>query len=42
MAEVFSFLMTDEVKIKNIVKKDSILLNKIRYIEKGIDKIVNF
>jgi len=34
--------MTDEVKIKNIVKKDSILLNKIRYIEKGIDKIVNF
>ena len=42
MAEVFSFLMTDQVKIKNIVKKDSILLNKIRYIEKGIDKIVNF
>ena len=42
MAEVFSFLMTDEVKIKHIVKKDSILLNKIRYIEKGIDKIVNF
>ena len=42
MAEVFSFLMTDQVKIKNIVKKDSILLNKIKYIEKGIDKIVNF
>jgi len=42
MAEVFSFLMTDEVKIKHIVKKDSILLNKIKYIEKGIDKIVNF
>ena len=42
MAEVFSFLMTDETKIKNIATKDSILLNKIRYIEKGIDKIVNF
>ena len=42
MAEVFSFLMTDEVKIKHIAKKDSILLNKIKYIEKGIDKIVNF
>ena len=42
MAEIFSFLMTDEINIKNIAKKDSILLNKIRYIEKGIDKIVNF
>ena len=42
MAEVFSFLMTDEIKIKNMSKKDSILLNKIKYIEKGIDKIVNF
>ncbi len=42
MAEVFSFLMTDKIKIKNIAKKDSILLNKIEYIKKGIDKIVNF
>ena len=42
MAEVFSFLMTDEIKIKNMSKKDSILLNKIKYIEKGIDQIVNF
>jgi len=42
MAEVFSFLMTDKMKIINIAKKDSILLNKIEYIKKGIDKIVNF
>ncbi len=42
MAEVFSFLMTDKTKILNIAKKDSILLNKIEYIKKGIDKIVNF
>jgi len=42
MAEVFSFLMTDEIKIKNMSKKDSILLNKIKYIEKGIDQIVSF
>ena len=42
MAEVFSFLMTDKIKIKNIAKKDSILLNKIEYIKKGIDKILNF
>ena len=42
MAEVFSFLMTDKIKIKNMSKKDSILLNKIKYIEKGIDQIVSF
>ena len=42
MAEVFSFLMTDKTKIKNIARRDSILLNKIEYIKKGIDKIVNF
>ena len=42
MAEVFSFLMTDKTKIKNIAKRDSILFNKIEYIKKGIDKITNF
>ena len=42
MAEVFSFLMTDKINIENKAKKDSILFNKIEYIKKGIDKIVNF
>ena len=42
MAEVFSFLMTDEIKIKNTVKKDSILLNKIEYIKRGIDIIEKY
>ena len=42
MAEVFSFLMTDEIKIKNIANKDSILFNKIEFIKNGIKKIENF
>ena len=42
MAEVFSFLMTDEIKLKNIASKDSILLNKIEFIKNGIKKIENF
>ena len=42
MAEVFSFLMTDEAKIKNIATKDSILFNKIEFIKNGIKKIENF
>ena len=42
MAEVYSFLMTNEIKIKNKSKKDSILFNKIKFIEAGIDKIKNF
>ena len=42
MAEVFSFLMTDEAKIKNIATKDSILFNKIEFIKSGIKKIENF
>ena len=33
MAEVFSFIMTDKLKIKNIAKKDSILSNKIEFIK---------
>ena len=41
MAEVFSFLMTDETKIKNIATKDSILFNKIEFIKNGIRKIKN-
>jgi hypothetical protein len=42
MAEVFSFLMTDEINIKNLAKEDSILFNKVEYIKKNIDKIFNF
>ena len=42
MAEVFSFLMTDEIKMKNIANKDSILSNKIEFIKNGIKKIENF
>ena len=42
MAEVYSFLMTNEINIKNKSKKDSILFNKIKFIEAGIDKIKNF
>ena len=42
MAEVFSFIMTDKLKIKNIVNKDSILSDKIEFIKNGIKKIENF
>ena len=41
MAEVFSFLITDKIKIKNIANKDSILFNKIEFIKNGIRKIKN-
>ena len=42
MAEVYSFLITNEINTKNKSKKDSILFNKIKFIEAGIDKIKNF
>ena len=42
MAEVFSFLITDKIKIKNIANKDSILFNKIEFIKNGIKKIESF
>ena len=42
MAEVFSFIMTDKIKIKNIANKDSILFNKIEFIQNGIKIIENF
>jgi len=38
---VTSFLMTDKNNIQNIIKNDSILLKKVKYIEKRIDKINN-
>ena len=42
MAEVYSFLMIDKISIKNKSKKDSILFNKIKFIESGIYKINYF
>ena len=42
MAEIYSFLVTDKTNIKNMSKKDNILLNKIKFIESGIEKIKNF
>ena len=42
MAEVYSFLITNEINIKNKSKQDSILFNKIKFIEYGINKIKNF
>ena len=41
MAEVYSFLVTNKIDIKNKSKKDSILFNKIKFIESGINKINN-
>ena len=42
MAEVYSFLITNKINIKNKSKKDLILFNKIKFIEDGINKIYNF
>ena len=42
MAEIYSFLVTDKTNIKNMSKKDNILLNKIKFIESWIEKIKNF
>ena len=42
MAEVYSFLILDKININNKSKKDSILFNKIKFIETGINKINNF
>ncbi len=42
MAEVYSFLMSNKINIKNKIKKDSILSKKVKFIEHGINKIKNF
>jgi len=42
MAEVYSFLITNKINIKNKSKKDSILSNKVKFIEYGINKIKSF
>ena len=39
MAEIFSFLMTDKNIIKEKIKNDKILLNKINFIKLSLDKI---
>jgi len=36
MAEIFSFLMTDQNKINEIIKNDEILLNKINFVKSGL------
>ena len=41
MAEVYSFLITNKIKIKKIANKDSILFDKIEFIKNGIRKIKN-
>ena len=41
MAEVYSFLITNKIKITNIANKDSILFDKIEFIKNGIRKIKN-
>ena len=42
MAEVYSFLVTNEINIKNKSKKDPILFKKIKFIETRINKIKKF
>ena len=39
MAEIFSYLMTDENKINEIIKEDQILRNKVGFIRQGLSKI---
>ena len=39
MAEIFSYLMTDENKINEIIEEDQILRNKVGFIRQGLSKI---
>ena len=39
MAEIFSYLMTDENKINEIIEDDKILRNKVGFIRQGLSKI---
>ena len=39
MAEIFSYLMTDENKINEIIQEDQILRNKVGFIRQGLSKI---
>ena len=42
MAEVYSFIITDNTKIEKKIKLDPVLLNKVKYIKTRIEKIKNF
>ena len=39
MAEIFSFMMTDEINLDELIKKDKILEKKVTFIKSGILKI---
>ena len=41
MAEIFSFMMTDKIKLKTLIKKDKILEKKVIFIKSAISKIDN-
>lgn len=41
MAEIFSFMMTDKIKLKKLIKKDKILEKKVIFIKSAISKIDN-
>ena len=41
MAEIFSFMMKDKIKLKKLIKKDKILEKKVIFIKSAISKIDN-
>ena len=41
MAEIFSFMMTDKIKLEKLIKKDKILEKKVIFIKSAISKIDN-
>ena len=41
MAEIFSLMMTDKIKLKKLIKKDKILEKKVIFIKSAISKIDN-
>ena len=42
MAEVYSFIITDNTIVEKKIKLDPVLLNKVKYIKNRINKIKNF
>ena len=42
MAEVYSFIITDNTIVEKKIKSDPVLLNKVKYIKNRINKIKNF
>ena len=41
MAEIFSFLMTNKELVEKKIENDSILKNKVKYLEKNLKLIDN-